>query len=227
MDITFDIETVPCQLAGIREEFAAAVQAPATFKKPESIAAWLEENRAAEADAAWLKTSFDGALGQIVCIGWAIDGQAAQSVQVADLSAGQERALLAGWFTALREACSSTHGTRPVFIGHNHVGFDIPFVWKRAMVHNVKPPIWFPRNPKPWSDGVVDTMTLWDSQQRAGGSMDRLCRILGIPGKEGMTGADVWPAVQAGRINEVADYCRADVERTRAMYRRMTFAEAA
>jgi predicted PolB exonuclease-like 3'-5' exonuclease len=70
-------------------------------------------------------------------------------------------------------------------------------------------------------------MVQWDSQQRAGGSMDRLCRLLGIPGKGDISGADVWPMVQSGRIQEVAKYCRDDVERTRAMHKRMTFAEAA
>ena len=186
----FDIETIPAQDLQVRADIAAAIKPPATFKKPESIAEWLAENREKEAEAEWLKTSFDGGAGQIVCIGWAIDDDEPLSVEVTDLSRESEADMLGSFFRHLARAYS-THGTRPVLIGHNHVGFDIPFIWKRAMVHNIKPPMWFPRNPKPWSDGVVDTMTLWDSQQRAGGSMDRLCRILGIPGKGGFGGADV------------------------------------
>jgi hypothetical protein len=38
-----------------------------------------------------------------------------------------------------------------------------------------------------------------------------------------MTGADVWPYVQAGRLDEVAEYCRQDVRRVREIYQRMTF----
>jgi predicted PolB exonuclease-like 3'-5' exonuclease len=95
------------------------------------------------------------------------------------------------------------------------------------MVLDVKPAFNFPRNPKPWSELIEDTMLLWDGQQRAGGSMDRICRLLGIPGKDGMTGADVWPAVRDGRLADVAAYCRGDVIRTRAMHRRMTFAASA
>ena len=222
MNVFFDIETIPSQLPGIREEFAAAVTAPATYKKPESIAEWLRENRDAEAEAAWLKTSFDGGVGQVVCIGWAIDNDEPQSLHVADLSASQEYALLVDFFAAM-QVRYSTHGTRPVLIGHNHVGFDLPFLLKRCYVHNVKPPMWWPRNPKPWAETVQDTMLMWDANQRHGGSMDRICKLMGIPGKQGMTGADVWPAVQAGRIAEVADYCRDDVSRTRAMWRRMGF----
>lgn len=226
MNIYFDIETIPCTWPGILEEFAAGVTPPATYKKPESIAAWLEENREAEAEAAWLKTSFDGGMGQICVIGWAVDDEPAMSMQVDDLSAESEAQLLGHWFAWLTNCRSGTSGTRPVLVGHNHVGFDIPFLWKRAMVHGIKPPMWFPRNPKPWADSVEDTMLLWDSNQRAGSSMDRLCRILGIEGKGDMDGSKVWPMVREGQIDLVAAYCKQDVERTRAMHRRMQFVEA-
>jgi len=223
MNIFLDAEMIPCQWPGILAEFAADVKPPGTHKKPDTIAAWLAENREAEAEAAWLKTSFDGGMGQIVCLSWALDDGDTRALAVPDLTFSSEAALLEVWFSDLNALHNGTGGTRPVLIGHNHVAFDIPFIWKRAMVHGIRPPLWFPRNPKPWAESVVDTMMLWDSTQRAGGSMDKLCRVLGLPGKGGMSGADVWPMVRGGRIDEVTEYCRADVERTRAMYRRMTF----
>jgi len=218
----FDIETIPAQDPAIKAELAAAVKAPGTYSKPESIAKWLDENREAEAEAAWLKTSFDGGAGHVVCIAWAVgDGLAVCTHAGGIPTADEERETLRAFFERVRDAGHCT------FIGHNIIGFDLPFLWKRAMVLGVKPPTIFPRNPKPWSELVQDTMLLWDGQQRAGGSMDRICRLMGIPGKQGMSGADVWPMVQAGRLDEVVEYCRADVERTRAMYKRMTFADAA
>lgn len=216
----FDIETIPAQDPAVLDELRAAVQAPGQYKKPESIAEWMRENRESEAQAAWLKTSFDGGVGQCVCIGWAINDEPAQSIAVESLTADDERAMLASFFDAVRSV------GRCQFIGHNILGFDLPFLWKRACVLNVKPPR-LPRNARPWDDIVQDTMLLWDSQQRAGGSMDRLCRLLGIPGKGGISGADVWPMVRDGRMPEVSAYCRGDVERTRALYRRMTFSQAA
>jgi len=226
MNCFFDIETIPCQWPGIKAEFVAAVTAPAQYKKADSIAAWLDENREAEGEAAWLKTSFDGGMGQIVCVAWAGDHGDTRCLRVADLSAKSEAALLEIWFDDLKKLHIGSSGTRPCFIGHNVVGFDFPFVWKRAIVHGIRPPLWFPRNPKPWGETVIDTMTLWDSTQRAGGSMDKLCRVLGIPGKGDISGADVWPMVEAGDIDAVAEYCKADVQRTREMFKRMTFAEA-
>lgn len=217
----FDIETVPAQDPAVRQELIDSVRPPAQYKKPESIAEWLKENREAEGNAEWLKTSFDGGVGQIVCIGFAIDDGDSRSYSAPDLSTASEKKVIEDFFCAVLDAGHSA------YVGHNLIGFDLPFIWKRCMVLGIKPPAGFPRNPKPWSELVVDTMLLWDSQQRAGGSMDRLCRLLGIPGKGGFGGADVWPAIEAGEYEKVAAYCRADVDRTRALHRRMTFAEAA
>ncbi len=221
--VYFDIETIPCQLPGALAEFKAAVQAPAQYKKADSIAAWLEENRDSEGEAAWLKTSFDGGMGHVCAIGVA-EGDKEPNVYY--LPPGEwtpegERLILEWFFSHLTDVGHCK------LVGHNHIGFDIPFLWKRAMVLNVKPPFNFPRNPKPWSETVADTMLLWDATQRAGGSMDRICRLMGIPFKGDVSGADVWPMFKAGRIVEIADYCAEDVKRTRAMYQRMTFAEAA
>jgi 3'-5' exonuclease len=208
-----------------------AIRAPSNYKDAAKIEEYVAAAQSkliadhdASCDADWLKTSFDGGVGQICVIGWALDDQRPSSFQCSDLSADREALILSAFFT---EVARLGAGTRVTWIGHNHVGFDLPFIWKRAMVLGVKPPFNFPRNPKPWSENVFDTMVQWDSQQRAGGSMDRLCRLLGIPGKGDISGADVWPMVQAGRIEEVAKYCRDDVERTRALHRRMTFAIAA
>lgn len=219
-NLVFDIETIPSQRPGIREEFAAAVTAPAKYSKPDSIAEWLRENRDAEAEQAYLRTSFDGGLGQVCVIGFAVDDGPVHAYAVEDLSMAAEREVLEDFFSVLTDA-----GTVRL-IGHNSNAFDIPFLWKRAMVLGVKPPFTFPRNPKPWSEMTFDTMVEWAGvKERI--SMEKLCSILSIPGKGGMDGSQVWPMVQAGKIAEVVAYCKGDVERTRVIFKRMTFATPA
>ena len=218
-ELFFDIETIPCQAPDSLAEFRAAVTPPGTYKKQDSIDVWLHDNRDAEGEKAWLNTSFDGGLGQICVIGWALDDEEPCAYVVDDLSPESEIQALEDFFCAVTDA-----GAGLRFVGHNVIDFDLPFIWKRAMVLGVKPPRHFPRNPRPWGESVADTMLLWDQSQRAGGSMERLCKLLGIPGKGGMDGSQVWPMVRDGRIDEVGAYCAGDVSRTRAMYRRMTFA---
>lgn len=244
-NIFFDIETIPAQSPQVLNDIAndlkakmiedkANVTAPGNYKKPESIAEYVEAERArldaafdGDLKAAIERTSLDGAYGQVFCICWAIDGGRVKWLDVGgDLSLNAEASLIRQWFDALKEDFSGSHGTRPCLTGHNSNEFDIPFLWKRAMIHGVRPPLWFPRDPKPWGDSTADTMTMWAGTKNRI-SMDRLCKILGLPGKDGMSGKDVWPAVQRGEFSKVVTYCVDDVERTRAMYRRMTFLDMA
>jgi 3'-5' exonuclease len=235
-----DLETIPCQDAAMREslradadealvEELAAVKAPGNYKDADKIAAYVEDTRAkmlkehdAKVEADWLKTSFDGGLGSICVIGYALGDREPVAITARHDVLGDEAAALREFFGMLQALGA---GARLTWVGHNLVGFDLPFLWKRAMVLGVKPPMHLPRNPKPWADNVFDTMVQWDPQLRAGGSMERLCRILGIPGKGEISGKDVWPLVQAGRLADVANYCKGDIERTRAIHRRMVFAQ--
>ena len=243
--IVIDIETVPAQrpehIEAITDEQTTklsaaleAVKAPGNYKDAAKIAEYIlaEQNKLKDAhdaavEQAVLKTSFDGGYGQVICIGWSVDDAPAQSLIVRDLSPEQESSLLRDWFGALRSVTAGTSGLRPVIVGHNVISFDLPFLWKRAMVHGLRPPLWLPRNPKPWSESLFDTMTQW-AGDRDRISLDKLCRVLGLEGKgDGPTGADVWPMAQAGRLDEIAKYCAQDVERARAIYRRMNFLESA
>jgi predicted PolB exonuclease-like 3'-5' exonuclease len=65
-------------------------------------------------------------------------------------------------------------------------------------------------------------MLMWSSDPHKRGSMERICKALGIPGKgdfDGSMVAETWPVDR----QKVIDYCKNDVIRTREMYKRMTF----
>lgn len=225
MKITIDIETIPGQQAGLLERFRAEITAPAQYKKPESIADWMSANADSAAEEAWRKTSFDGALGQICVIGYAIEDQEPVALYAADYEDG-DAGLLRDFFGAISELRSDGRPVRPMFIGHNICSFDLPFIFHRAIVNGVPLPAGFPIHPKPWSDDCFDTMTYW-AGHRDRISLDNLCRALGIEGKGSIDGSQVWDYVRAGRISEVADYCKHDVAITRDAYKRLTFQEVA
>ena len=217
MNIYLDIETIPCQQAGFKETIE--IKPPGTLKKAESIAEWEKESKPALIEEAYLKTSFDGGLGQICAIAWAVNDDDVEWLYTPNNSPEAVRELLIDFFDCLTR--SFTQSDRFVWTGHNIAGFDLPFLWKQCVIYNVKPPFFFPKNPKPWDQNIFDTMVQWDSKNFV--SMDKLCKILGLPGKEGISGADVWPMIQEGKWEEVGVYCARDVERTRRLYKRMTF----
>ncbi len=224
MKIYLDIETIPGQAPDIRQEIADAITHPGSMKKPETIERWEIEKKPQEIEDAWRKTSFDGARGEIVVIGWAID-DAPPQVAMRDVG-GNERLMLSMFFEAVRD---KEMLKRPIeWIGHNVRDFDLRFIFQRAVILGVQPPFRLPHDARPGSEWVYDTMTAWAGW---GGrvSLDRLCKAMDIPtkgaelGGEEIDGSKVWDFVQAGRIRDVAMYCMGDVDRVRAVYRRMTF----
>lgn len=95
------------------------------------------------------------------------------------------------------------------------------------MVNSIKPRARLFQNARPGNDNVTDTMLLWAGYGNRI-SLDNLCSALGIPSpKDGIDGSQVWEFVRAGKINEVAEYCKRDVEAVRTIYRRLNFLEVA
>lgn len=252
MQIYIDIETIPDQSHGALdafiEEARANFKAPSTLTKEQAakdlgmsdaneikftskdamIAKWEAEfasSRAEEVgEATWRKTSFDGAKGHVAVIGLAFGNDEPFSLWETNY-AELERDVISETFSYINayfeEYCDRR---RPCIVGHNHTGFDLRFLWHRAVILGIKPPIWWPHNARPWdTDVVFDTMIQWSGTGNRI-SMDNLCKALGIPGKpDDIDGSKVWDYIKEGRIKEVADYCEGDVTRTRECFKRMTF----
>jgi len=249
MKVYLDIETLPDMRPGAREAFIEAsrsdFKAPSDMTKGRAIAElglnpedkdvkyltkeaalerWAKAFRETKADevgdAEWRKTSCDPTRGHICVIGWAIDDGEPVSSQIATVE--DERRVLQEFFNALSAAFNENNKRRPVFIGHYEVGFDLPFIYKRAVILGVRPPLFFPNNPREWDDSVFDTMYEW-AGRNGRISMDSLCEALGLEGKTDMDGSMVCDAFLNGEIDKIASYCRDDVTRTRNIERRLTF----
>lgn len=210
-----DIETLPTKDEGVIADIASTITPPATIKKAESLDAWEKDTKPGLVVEAVAKTSFSGAWGSICCIGWAWNSETPVSI----LNRGDEAKFLDEAFTSI-SGRAPQYGATTV-VGHNVVSFDLRFIWQRCFVLGVKAPSWLPLDPKPWGREVADTMSIF-SGVRDKISLDNLCRAMGLPGKgDGMTGADVAAAWERGEYDEIAAYCRADVERVRAVHQRM------
>lgn len=219
-NLYLDIETIPSQDPAVHALIAEGVTPPGNISKADTIAAWHADKKPALVEEAIAKTSFDGALGHICCIGWAWDGGAPLSHCIATVKT--ERDYLADFFDLV--AARIGNSFEPVtIVGHNVIAFDIRFIWQRAIVLGVRVPSWFPRDPKPWSGEVFDTMTAFAGSRGTIG-MDRLSQALGFPGKGDVDGSMVAGMWAAGKYEEIAAYCRSDIERTREIHRRMMVA---
>lgn len=211
INIYLDLETIPCQDPAYRQQVRETIKPPGNIKKAESILAWMNENAADATDEAVSKTIFDPAHGHICTIGYAIGD--ADPVSLSARTVEEERGIIDTFFFDL----PSMGGCQ--FIGHNVAAFDLRFLLCRAIVLGVKIPHSLPRDIKPWSDTVFDTMAAW-AGNKGTISQDRLAKALGLPGKGDFDGSMVAAAWLAGEHDKIAEYCRDDVETVRAIHKR-------
>lgn len=239
MKIVIDIETIPDQSENAIELIAKdlTVKAPdilkpkliealglptdAKFKTvPELKDMWIEQfgesAKLEQAEQKWLKTSFDGAKGQIcgICVTF-MDHDYIEKIR------GTEAEIL-NTLNEIIFAKSRSESTKPYFIGHNSISFDIPFLHKRFIINKIKPKFELVAHGK-HNYTAFDTMTEWAGfGQRV--SMDNLAKAIGVTGKtESMDGSQVWPEYQKGNIDKIMDYCADDVLCTKEIYKRLTF----
>jgi predicted PolB exonuclease-like 3'-5' exonuclease len=120
----------------------------------------------------------------------------------------------------------------PQLVSWNGSGFDLPVLHYRGLIHAV-------RAPRYWDTGdddrefrynnyisryhmrhcdVMDLLALY--QGRAVAPLDEIAQLLGLPGKLGMDGSQVWDAYLAGRIADIRNYCETDVVNTYLVFLR-------
>lgn len=254
MNKFFDLETIPDQHPEAFEKFLklaqVTVDAPTGSTKTslgaelnltdsqvkaasldELKKAWVEKMGPAliqmKADELWRKTSFDGAQGELATIAYAIDDGEVKKFIRGGASRTSERELLREYFSSLCHDLGRLDGntTNPCLIGHNIEAFDLPFLFKRAVILQVEPPINL--HPARYSKDIYDTMLKW-AGYNGRISLENLCLALGLPSPKGdMDGSQVWDYVASGRIAEVGDYNASDVEAVRNCHARMTFRDCA
>lgn len=173
--IVFDIETGPLpieQLAHRMPDF----EAPKNTKDPEKIKAAI-----AKKEDAWIeKAALDAQSGQTLAIGILDhDGQ----YQVIDRHEFEESEMLGTFWDIVTEF----HNTR--FIGFNIFNFDLPFLFRRSLVHGIQPSAVL-RGARYWDRRFIDLMDVYtcgNRDQRI--SLNNLCKMLDIEGK-GDSGKD-------------------------------------
>ena len=124
----------------------------------------------------------------------------------------------------------------PQLVSWNGCGFDLPVLHYRGLIHGVKAPRYWDMGDGDHRDSrdfkwnnyisryhtrhldLMDLLALY--QPRANAPLDSIAQLLGLPGKLGMEGAEVWDAFRAGRLEEIRCYCETDVANTYLVFLR-------
>ncbi len=191
-------------------------------------AQWESEMSATKSDevaqAQWEKTSFNPDVAPIACIcfGW-LDDCGYKTATFAQGGSISEADMLNDFHFAVNTICSK-HGVqvaKPNFIGHNIAKFDLPFIWKRSVINNVKTCLGVKWMDAKHGINCFDTMVAWSGFGNKI-SADNLCKILNIKGKtEGMDGSKVYDTWQVDP-QKVIEYCHDDVALVKEIHERLT-----
>jgi 3'-5' exonuclease len=134
-------------------------------------------------------------------------------------AASTERELLERFFEGIERFT-------PDLVSWNGGGFDLPVLHYRCLLHGV-------RAARYWETGDEDNAFRYNNylgrfhwrhldlmdviagfQARGRTSLADVAALLGLPGKLGFSGAEVWSAWQAGNLDGIRRYCETDVLNT-------------
>ncbi len=120
----------------------------------------------------------------------------------------------------------------PTLVSWNGSQFDLPVLHYRALLHGAPAARY-------WDTGEHDRDFRWNNylsryharhtdlmdvlsgyQSRAAAPLEEVALMLGLPGKLGMRGAEVWDKYRAGKIDEIRNYCEIDALNTYLIYLR-------
>lgn len=215
-EIIIDLETIPSQRMDVQDYLRKNITPDARLKDPEKVAADMANKEAAALD----KSGLEGWSNHIICIGVGINDHPAIDFYTEN-PIEKERDMIIRFFDYISQNCGKYAHT---WIGHNLNRFDLKVLRQRCIVLGIKwPSIITAAFQDKWGDVTFDTMLKWCGDNRDSISLEKLCLALGVETpKDDLKGSEVYQAWKDGRNDQIREYCRRDVEATRAVYRKMT-----
>jgi 3'-5' exonuclease len=213
--LVFDIETIP-DVEGLRRVHALDASIPDA-----NVAEMAFQLRRQATGGDFLPLHFQ----RVIAISCALRERDGFRVWSLGTAAESEGELIQRFFDGIEKYT-------PQLVSWNGGGFDLPVLHYRGLIHGV-------RAPRYWDMGdddrdfrynnyisryhvrhcdLMDLLALY--QPRACAPLDELAQLLGLPGKLGMDGSQVWAAYQAGGLADIRNYCETDVVNTYLVYLR-------
>jgi predicted PolB exonuclease-like 3'-5' exonuclease len=216
MELIIDIETVAVEknLENLSDELKKHWAHKATLLKFEESTTEIEEKFA-------LKAGIYAEFGKIICIGLGIIDNTHKQIRIKKIANHNEEALLQEFLSIICKLELESK-TEIIFCGHNIKEFDLPYICRRATIHQLALPKALRLSGlKPWQVPHQDTLDMWRfGDYKHYTSLDLLATILKVPSsKTDIDGSEVnrvyW---EEGSLERIADYCARDIFTTALVY---------
>lgn len=215
--LILDIETLPNQKLTDEQKpvFDESTVKVGNLKDPAKIKEKIDAAKAEFETGLTKKMSVESNYCQVLCIGYIrLDENDKVIKQDVIYDHHSDEMLVEGFRSYIYEGESDT------IVGWNCKHFDIPVLWKRAILNwKISPFENYRKLCNPYTDECIDLMHVWNAGGY--GKLIDCAKLLGIPAKEGMDGSMIYDAWKATEIDKIKDYCMQDVETTLAIYRKL------
>jgi predicted PolB exonuclease-like 3'-5' exonuclease len=186
----------------------------------QGIGSILNRQRTVAMDIETVSLSSDekGALsaitGRIVCICLLEDDGCA--IREIAITGEDERQVIIEFWNTIRPT--------DILVGHNVLGFDLPFIRQRSWILGIPPSRRIDER-RFYTRDVVDTLELWTNWgHKKGATLDALSTALGC-GKKTADGSSVAQWWADRNFEAIKSYCREDVRLAYRVYCRLTYQE--
>ena len=237
MFIYLDLESLPNPDYGeIARPTTADLKCPKTLKKQETIDAWwasperedeLEEIYQKRVNE-FRKTALNPWECQVFCIAWAIEESGLIMDEEIKVIWGLDEKLLLEQFS---DALQTGYEKKIVdkmsvstFVGFNLRNFDNSVLRLKSIKHKLS---WLTQvlPTRKYHDRIEDIMEMSLMTTRLTidkyVGLDYVCKFFGMEGKGEIEGSNVYDHYLEGKYQEIADYCKDDVEKTRTLHKLM------
>ncbi len=131
---------------------------------------------------------------------------------------GADEAQLLGAFHSFAEQ------VQPVLVTYNGRGFDMPVLSLRSFRHGIAQGWYGSAHRKKYSEerhiDLMEQLTEYGAIPFKGFSLDKVAKLIGLPGKMGFDGSMVEAAFAAGKAKEIETYCTLDIAQTTLVFLR-------
>jgi predicted PolB exonuclease-like 3'-5' exonuclease len=204
--LVFDIETVPDAELGRRLGFAG---------DDHEVAAQMLAAREEESGSSFLPLEQH----RVVAISTLLrSGDQLQVWSLGTLESGED--------DLVRRFFGGIDRLRPTLVSWNGSSFDLPVLHYRMLRHAISSPTYWDSGDRDrdfkWNNylnryharhvDLMDVLAAYQGRGRA--SLEHVALLLGLPGKLGMSGEQVFDYWRSGRLAEIRAYCETDVLNT-------------
>ena len=214
--IIFDIETMPYdkeRIAKIIPPFEESEVKTGNYG-PEKAREKIEQARENYIDDTFDKAAKDPLLSRVLVIGYK------------DLETGSSGYYSGSECNTLNNFWAHFDNPRNVLIGHNIYEFDLPFIYRRSLIHEVRIPDGVKKG-RYWNERFIDTMKIWTMDEYGKRiKLDTLAKGLGheLGKHDKIKGKDFWKywtSEDKADRNLALEYLYRDLELTEFVARKL------